>query len=387
VVLKTNDPYLTGVLSRLGRKTLLDLAGLKSSESPGSKAYVRPLSQPGVHPVGVIHMTDGMATASLFAKAQKADYHGGQSLENESNFLSNVAPLIAAENPALRSPLPVAYYPDRGLLLMEFVPGNSLKHHLFDLTFNRHGAPNLGELLQHAGRWLGSLHRLTLNAAYGNPLDWLVHEFDKERTREAFILYSLKDSYVEMLSILKRCQTLNPRFQRNLCNVHGEFTPIHIMVANEAIYVVDFGNSRLGYLYEDIGLFEAFYDSLLPWRAFVGSYRIKLQVQKQLFLRGYLEQSPAPFSGADKAIMRWVRLISFARMLNGGQRRYDGWQKWAYSSLALRALRDRFTQACCDELIALRRLPMDTFDAEVDSSAGSDCASCRPLNVAGMTGD
>ncbi|MGC1300567.1 MAG: hypothetical protein WA869_36530, partial [Alloacidobacterium sp.] len=163
-------------------------------------------------------MTDGLASASLFAKAQKEDYCGGQSLQSESNFLSTVAPLIAAENPTLRSPLPIAYFPESGLLLMEFVPGNSLKHHLFDVTFRRLNGPDLGELLQYAGRWLGSLHRLTLKAKYGNPLDWLVGEFDREQTKEAFVLYSLEDVYVEILSILKKCRDLNPQFQRHLCN-------------------------------------------------------------------------------------------------------------------------------------------------------------------------
>jgi Phosphotransferase enzyme family len=387
VVRRTNDPYLTSVLSRLGRRALLDLAGLRSSESGRSKVYVRPISKCGVHPSGVVCITDGLASASLFAKAQKEDYRGGQSLESESNFLSTVAPLIAAENPTLRSPLLIAYYPRSGLLLMEFVPGNSLKHHLFDVTFRRPNGPDLGELLQYAGRWLGSLHRLTLKAKHDNPLDWLVGEFDKEQTKEAFVLYSLKDVYVEILSILKKCRDLNPQFQRQLCNVHGEFTPLHVIVANEAIYVVDFGNTRLGYIYEDIGLFEGFYETLQPWRAFVGSYRINLKVQKQLFRRGYLEQSPAAFAEADRAIMRWVRLISFARLLDGRQRRYNGWQNRVYSRMASHVLRDRFIQACCNELIALRELPPDIFDEDANAREKSDCESYSPLRVAGISGD
>ena len=385
-VQKTDDLYLTRLLSRLGRKTLLDVAGLRSSESGRSNAYVRRLNQSGVHPAAAIYITDGVATATLFAKAQKVGYDGAQSLKKELDFLSNVAPLITAENPTLRCPLPIAYYPDSGLLLMEFVPGNSLKHHLFDFTLRPAKGPDLAQLLQYAGRWLGSLHRLTLNTACGNPLEWLVREFDNERTREAFVGYSLTDSYIEMLSILKKCLSLNPHFQRNLCNVHGEFTPIHIMVANEAIYVVDFGSSRLGYLYEDVGLFEAFYDSLQPWRALVGSYRLEIQEQKQLFFSGYVEQSPAAFTPADSAVMQWVRLISLARMLNGRQRRYNGWQKWIYSRLALRTLRERFIHACGVELRAMREMPMDVFDEDVHSMNKSACESYKPLRAAGVSG-
>jgi tRNA A-37 threonylcarbamoyl transferase component Bud32 len=377
---RTNDLYLIRLLSGLGCKTLLDVAGLRHSETRRSKAYVRPLSKVGVHHAAAVYITDGLESTTLFAKAQQAGYRGTQSLARELEFLSNVAPLITAENPILRCPLPIAYYPDPGLLLMEFIPGNSLKHHLFDFTVGRHKQLDLAALLQHTGRWLGSLHRLTLATAYGNPLEWLLREFNNERTLEAFALYSLKDNHEEMLSILKTCLVLNPHFQRRLCSVHGEFTPIHVMVANEAIYVIDFGSSRLGYLYEDIGLFQAFYDSLQPWRAFMGSYRIELQEQKDLFLRGYSEQSSPIFTAADIAIMRWVRLISLARLLNGRQRRYSGWQKWMYSRLALRTLRKRFIEACATELNALREIPLDIFD---ETPRCSNKSTYRPLNFAG----
>jgi tRNA A-37 threonylcarbamoyl transferase component Bud32 len=378
-VQRTNDLYLIRLLSGLGCKTLLDVAGLRHSETRRSKAYVRPLRKPGVHPAAAVYITDGLESTTLFAKAQQAGYRGTQSLAGELEFLSNVAPLITAENPLLRCPLPIAYYPEPGLLLMEFIPGNSLKHHLFDFTFRRSKHPDLAELLQHTGRWLGSLHRLTLNTAYGNPLEWLLREFNNERTLEAFALYSLKDTHEEMLSILKTCLVLNPYFQRRLCSVHGEFTPIHVMVANEAIYVVDFGNSRLGYLYEDIGLFEAFYDSLQPWRALMGSYRIELQEQKDLFLRGYLERASVNFTAADIAIMRWVRLISLARMLNGRQRRYSGWQKWMYSRLALRTLRERFIDASATELTAMRGISLDIF---VENAHYTNKSLYRPLTLA-----
>jgi tRNA A-37 threonylcarbamoyl transferase component Bud32 len=366
-VQRANNLYLICVLSQLGPEPLLNAAGLRSSLPTGSKVYVRALNEPGVHPAGVVHLSDGELTTSLFAKVQKADYAGVQNLERELHFLSNVAPLITAENPMLRSPLPIAYYPENRLLLMEFVPGNSLKHHLFDVIFNPAPRRNLPELLQCAGRWLGSLHRLTRKNTTGNPLQWILQEFENQRTLEAFRLFSLKDSYTELHAILEKCLNANPTFRRNLCDIHGEFTPIHVMVAGDAIYIVDFGNSREGYVYEDVGLFESFYDCLLPWRAAAGSYRINLQTQKQLFLHGYFDESATIFSPADSAIMRWVRLISFARMLNGGQRRYSGWSKWAYSRIALGALRNRFARLCRTELSTLREMRPTIFEEEAYS--------------------
>jgi tRNA A-37 threonylcarbamoyl transferase component Bud32 len=377
VVERPNNSYLIDVLSRLGPEALLHVAGLRSDQPKPPKVRVQPLSRPGIHPVGAVHITDGVVRTSLFAKVQTPQYSGVQSLEREVHFLSDVAPLIALEDPRLRSPLPIAYYPELGLLLMEFVKGHSLKHCLFDanLAIGRKNECNLAELLRCAGRWLGTMHSLTLQqGAYGNPLEWLLQEFENSRTVEAFSLYSLRAEYTEMLSILQKCVSLKPMFRRNLCNVHGEFTPIHVMVADEAIYVVDFGNSKLGYRYEDVGLFAGFYDCLQPWRAAAGSLRIKLDVQKSLFFHGYFEHSASPFNDADKAIMSWVRLISFARMLNGWQQRYNGFGKRAYCWLTLGTLRDRFTLACRTELEALRDMQVNIFDERdcAEQQAGSE---------------
>jgi len=154
------------------------------------------------------------------------------------------------------------------------------------------------------------------------------------------------------------------------------------MVANKGIYVVDFGNSRTGYAYEDVGLFESFYDCLLPWRAFVGSSSLNIQTQKKLFLRGYFEQSPAAFTAADETIMRWVRIISVARMLHGGQSRYSGWGRWAYSRLALRTLRERFTRLCRAELTALRVIDVDIFNEDQQIEKDISVVCTDPLTTA-----
>ncbi len=280
-------------------------------------------------------------------------------------FLSHVAPLITARNPYLRAPRPIAYYPDSGLLLMEFIPGHSLKDHLFDMKFGtkaRQGI-NLAQLLQLSGAWLGHLHRSTVQRESGNPLEWVLQQFTNERTVDVFLRYSQKDSYDELLSILRACIDHNPEFDRNLCMVHGEFTPIHVMVSGEAIFVVDFGYSKLGYPYEDVGLFTGFYDCLLPWRRAVGGMRLPLEKQKSLFLKGYFEQAPLKFDPADMAIMRWVRLISSARMLHRALRRSDGLGKWAYSRLGQRIAGSNFAALCREELAALREARA-VFDEE-----------------------
>lgn len=365
-MVRPNEIYLNRIISELGPEALAEVAGLPSSQAALFQVHVRTVSHPGIHPVGVAHIRNGSASAFVFAKVQRTDYSGHQTLERELHFLSEVGPLISAENPALRCPSPIAYYPERGLLLMEFVSGRSLKHHLFDINYgiSSAGSLNLAQLLENAGQWLGRLHRLTMRSDSGNPLEWALSELERPRTVDIFHRYSQKDSHEELLTILRRYLDRNPTFIRNLCQVHGEFTPIHVMVAADAIYVVDFGNSKSGFVHEDVGLFTGFYDCLLPWRAAIGEIRVNLKRQKELFFKGYFEQAPVVFGPADTAIMRWVRLISSARMLEGSTHRYKGIGNHAYHLLTQRILNITFAAHCREELAFLRNLPADVFDEE-----------------------
>jgi aminoglycoside phosphotransferase (APT) family kinase protein len=350
----------------MGADALMQIAGMTPTGSQPYRIEVRAASQPGIHPAGVVHLTNGSSGMMLFAKVRKQGYSGAQSLERELHYLSDVTPLIAAQDPRLRAPRPVAYCPHSGLLLMEFVPGRSLKQHLFGVSNVRAqgGSAMLADSLRSAGRWLGYLHRLTRQSACGNPLEWLLQEFDQMRTAEAYGLYSLTGAYREMLSLLESCLARNPNFRRKLCSVHGEFTPLHVIRAHDAIYVIDFGNSAAGYPYGDLSLFTTFYDCLLPWRAAIASRPLRLELQKNLFLSGYFERSGSVFTDADNAIMRWARMISFARTLSERQRRYTRWKNKAFAWVTVGALRQRFTAACNAELRELRKLPVDIFDQQ-----------------------
>ncbi len=355
-MLRANEIYLSDLLAELGPEALARAVGLESPEPAKLQVGVHSVSRPGLHPVGVIQISNGSASTKVFAKVQRADYHGAQTIQREFDFLSDVAPLISARNPCLRAPRPVAYYRDSGLLLMEFVAGHSLKDHIFEMNLSRkaHRGINLARLLRFSGEWLGHLHSSTLQSESGNPLEWVLQQFTNERTVDVFLRYSQKESYNELLSILRDCIDRNPEFDRNLCVVHGEFTPIHVMVSGEAIYVVDFGYSKLGYPYEDVGLFTGFYDCLLPWRRAAGGMRLRLEKQKRSFLKGYFEHAPFQFNSADMAIMRWVRLISSARMLHRTLRRSDGLGKWAYSRLGQQISGSNFAAHCREELALLR---------------------------------
>ena len=370
IVEKANELYLSAVLSGLGPEALVEVSGLSPSGRGRPSVHVQSLSRPGIHPVGVVHVSNGTESIALFAKVQRSDYRGAQNLEREMRFLTDVGPRIAAENPALRCPAPVAYYPERGLLLMEFVPGESLKNLLFELKIELGASAktSLARLLQCTGRWLGSLHKVTRQEDTGNPLEWVLQEFENKRTQEVFQRFSHLTEYQEFLSILRKCLAQNPGFRRNLCRLHGEFTPIHVMIGENAIYSVDFGNNKLGYVHEDVSLFMSFYDCLLPWRAAAGTMRIGLAKQKELFLNAYHDQASRSFGPADEAIMSWMRLICFGRIFEGGDRRYKGMSRLFYSAVALRSLRASFTSICHAELTSLRALSPDAFG--VDSAHG-----------------
>jgi hypothetical protein len=92
----------------------------------------------------------------------------GPMLAAEYRLLTEVAPAIAAANPATRCPRALAYRASPGLLALEAVPGRTLARVLFGMspTAERRDVRRLLEL---SGEWLGLFHQLTRTAEAGNP--------------------------------------------------------------------------------------------------------------------------------------------------------------------------------------------------------------------------
>lgn len=334
-------------------------AGLgRGAFAPQPSIRLVPLRRPGIHPVGIVEVESEAGGRRWFAKADSPQYTGGQSLKIESYFLTHVAPLIAAENPDLRSPRVVAYYADRELLVMEAVEGTSLKEHLFD--FKGAERRDLPRLVGLTGEWLGRLHRLTADAA-ANPLEWLITEFEAAKISGGLAECGLQDLHADILSRLQRALECAPDFERATCTVHGEFTPLHVLVSGESIYVVDFGTSRLRFPYEDVSLFTTFYEGLMPWRLAAGTLRVGLRRQKRLFLDSYFAHAPFTFGEADHVIMSCLRIRSLVHLLSGWQKKNPRWGRTFLSNVASQWLRRSLAGACQDALFLLSETPESAF--------------------------
>src|SRR6267378_885025 len=179
------------------RPLIADTLNENPQQFPGagrsSRLAIKPVRGSSIHFVADVEMRADGSSTPYFVKANKPNYRGPQSLRIESDILKTITPKIAQQNPAMRSPRVLAYAPGRELLLMEKVPGKSLKALLSDVSGGY--SPRLADLLRLSGEWLGRFHSLTGSSEVGNPLEWLTQRFQKPKVRTAFGACSQQDAY------------------------------------------------------------------------------------------------------------------------------------------------------------------------------------------------
>ncbi len=266
-----------------------------------------PLSRSSMHAVAAVEMGRNGSAVRFFAKGD-VDYHGPQRLETEEYVLRCIAPEIWQANAKTRCPRVLAFFPEQELLLLEMVDGKSLK----DVLFGLGPSPgNLSDLLALSGEWLARFHAITQSAP-ANPFEWLESAFAGKKIRDVFHNCGVAELYPALANLLQQFRVKYPHFCRPLCRVHSEFIPLHVLVKNDAIYVIDFGASRLGFGYEDVAMFSTFFDALLPWRAVAGSLHLRLAKQKNIFRKSYLAHCQQTFGVPDHIVMRFAYLLAMA---------------------------------------------------------------------------
>src|SRR5579864_2203605 len=272
------------------------------SELPAVR--VRRMTRGSMHDVAAVEMEKNGSSVRFFAKTDMLNYKGPQRLESEEYILRQVAPPIWESNARTRCPQLLAFFPDHKLLLLEMVEGKSLKELLFDV-----GAPrvDVAEFLKLTGEWLGRFHATT-EKHQGNPFDWLETAFSEEKVRNAFQASGVAPLYPQLVALLEQFRQDYRDFRRPQCQLHSEFTPLHVLVKGDAIYVIDFGSTHPGYGYEDVAMFLTFFDGLLPWRALAGSRRLPLAQQKSAFYDAYLAHCGQNFAQPDEIVMAFARL-------------------------------------------------------------------------------
>jgi tRNA A-37 threonylcarbamoyl transferase component Bud32 len=320
--------------------------------NPPSAVKISPLAHQTMHEVATVEIGQNGSAVRFFAKCDLVDYDGPQRLETEDYVLRHIAPEITQGNARTRCPQVLAFFPERKLLLLEMVEGKSLKELLFDMGSTQ---SNLPDLLALTGEWLGRFHALT-EVEQANPFEWLEGSFAQPKVQNVFRNCGVADVYPALAQLLQQFRLDYPDFRRPLSRLHSEFTPLHVLVRKDVIYVIDFGSSRLGFGYEDVAMFTTFFDILLPWRAVAGSLRLPLAQQKDIFRESYFAHRQLTFGVPDNIVMRFAYLQAMAHHESCRETIPSSTAAAIYATAGRSWVRRRFAALARRELAYLRQL-------------------------------
>jgi Ser/Thr protein kinase RdoA (MazF antagonist) len=304
------------------------------------------------HHVAIVEVAAGGEQGGVFLKAGRTAAQDAR-MDAEHRFLTEVAPLISQTMPGARCPAVLAYYPDRQVLLLQVVKGGSLRLALSGLggiKLRRH----LPAVLSLAAIWLGRLHTMTRTEDVGNPFAWIRQALEHPGIAGVFARYGDPGSHAAFLDVGRQLHRRYEAYRRPRCVIHGAFSPRHVLVDNDEIYVIDLEHSRSGYPYEDLATFLRAYEMLLPWKRLLASRSMNLAEQQDCFLRAYWAEAGLP-TPMDGVIMRLARVHALAEALGGsGARSWKPARATALSVARWTWWGRRFRQVCRKELSALR---------------------------------
>jgi tRNA A-37 threonylcarbamoyl transferase component Bud32 len=310
------------------------------------------LSRTSMHAVAAVEMRQNGNATRFCAKSELAFYRGPQSLDTEEYILRDIAPKIWQANAKARCPRVLAFFPEQKLLLLELVDGKSLMDLLFGAGLSH---ANLPGLLALSGEWLARFHAIT-QGEQADPFEWLESWFAEEKAREVFHRCGVDEQHSALVKLLKQFHLDYPDFRRPLCRVHDEFTPLHVLVQKDTIYVIDFGRSRLGFGYEDIALFITFLDALLPWRAAAGSLRLSLAKQKNIFLESYRAHCQQMLDVPDDVVTRFAYLRAMAHHESSWEKVRHSLGAAAHAAVGRAWVRRRFAAMARRELAYMQQV-------------------------------
>jgi hypothetical protein len=281
---------------------------------------------------------------------QAAERHA-RMMAAEHDVLAEVAPRIAEQNPATRCPRVLAYRPARGALALEAVDGPTLDSVLFGLA----PVPERGQvrrLLELCGEWLARFQELTRTGEEGNPFEWALEELTLPAVRTLFEGGADGSTWTGLCEVAQQLRDTYPSFRVPRCAIHGVFAPYHVLVSEGRVYVIDLESSQAGSPYEDLALFNAYYDLRRPWQRALAATRLPIEEQRQALLRGYARHA-ARSSELDAVMRRLARLLALIRFPLEWER--QGQRASPKSRLRWAWWRRRFHAVYAEELPALRQ--------------------------------
>ena len=371
------NPHLASRVNGLKDELISRLQA--SGAEPGSTVSVFPLPCKSIHQIGIVEISGKKTLLRCLVKGNVPNYLGAQKLDMEHYVLSQIAPQISALNAKTRCPRALAFFPREELLFLELIEGRDLKSILFDLVPSR---PDLPQLLRLTGEWLAHLHRDTREGE-GNPFDWLEDRFDADRIRGTFEKCGARHLYRAVRHLLQTFRRAHKSFTRPLCQLHGEFTPLHVLVRDDSIYVIDFGSTARGFACEDVALFTTFYENLQPWRSVAGWIRVPFRKQKSSFLAAYNQYCGQEFNRIDDVVTRFTQIWAMARHEFFWERQPANLPEQIYLTFGRTWMRNRFVGFASREIRRLQTLTSSTLVPVFDriSVVGESGAAVRPRSL------
>jgi Ser/Thr protein kinase RdoA (MazF antagonist) len=266
--------------------------------------------------------------------------------------LTQLGPHLTARNPRVRSPRVVAHYPERQILLLEFLEATRLDTMLFGSPIARAGLPP-STAIRLAAEWLATLHSTTRSEEHGNPFEFLIERFQKPSVARSLHSHVGPGLYAEIIERLADVRTRYRDHREPLCTVHGEFAPYHLLVSDDAVYVIDFASSRTGYALQDLAFFSAFYDALPPWRHALGVLKMSSREQRSIFLSSYLA-AQAPLDEPTGIAAHFFHILAFSTFASRTSGRHT-WKQRALSWGIRSWMKGRFRHVCRERIDALAR--------------------------------
>ena len=233
-------------------------------------------------------------------------------VEQEKSVISSLARQGFATGP-YRVPELVPGAFDGRSILMRRIEGRSLQEELYG--WRSWLRPNqVAEGFERAGRWLG---RLTATTA-SDILPFDPSEVTERTLRflSDLVDYGHPPDEVQQLADLVDRLGQTPKGEMVArCLVHGDFRTSHVLIAPQAVTVIDFEQARSGWAHEDAAFFLASVDGFSarnPLRRWSPAGRLVAR----RFIRGYTAEAPSGWA----AIGDFLRVAAMIRALRSNYR-------------------------------------------------------------------
>jgi tRNA A-37 threonylcarbamoyl transferase component Bud32 len=274
------------------------------------KIYVYPFKTRSRHFLTIIEAVDGRNRKRLLAKGAPEGNIGNQNLHAEYQLLSEICPKIESSHTLSCSPRIVAYFPERNLLVREWVHGRSLASALLGASSSFAAR----ETLWRIGAWLGALHAVTWDQERGNPCDFLLEYFCRPKVASSIRSWLGPQGYDELLTLVQDV-TRRDAGQTPMLVTHHDFSPANVMVTESGFQIIDFASARPGFAYHDVTLFKCFYEALPFWRRRLMSRLEPIDVQMDAFMDGYKSKTGGLWE-FDQQMLSLFRLRSLSVWLH-----------------------------------------------------------------------